>query len=75
MIAGRMHGGALINTSRAYVSFFAAPVIRSGKTRWRVGTSGHLLTAELVEDLFLSVFDNDAAAARRLAPLIASSLG
>jgi len=43
--------------------------------QWRVGTSGHLLSADLVDDLFLSVLDDNAEAARRLAPLAAYSLG
>lgn len=74
-MAGAVHGGALISTSRPYVSFFLAPVTRRGQLHWRVGTSGRLLTADLVADLFLSVLEDDAAATQHLAPLLAYSLG
>jgi hypothetical protein len=75
VVEGRVRGGALISTSRPYLSLFVAPVTRRDRIDWRVGTSGHLLTAGLVDDLFLSVLDDDADATRRLAPFITYSLG
>jgi hypothetical protein len=75
LVEGRVRGGALITTSRPYLSFFTAPMLKRGKMAWRVGTSGQMLTAEFVEDLFLCVLENNAEATRRLAPLITNSLG
>jgi hypothetical protein len=75
VIEGRVRGGAFISTSRPYLSLFVAPVARCGQVHWRVGTSGHVLTAGIVEDLFLSVLDDEAEATRRLAHLVAYSLG
>ena len=75
IIGGRMRGGAFITTSRPYVSLFVAPVGDHGRLNWRVGTSGEMLTAGIVEDLFLSVFDEQEDATRRLTPLLTYSLG
>jgi hypothetical protein len=75
VIEGRVRGGAFLNTSRPYLSLFFTPVTKRGQVRWRAGTAGHVLSSDLVEDLFLSVLDDEADATRRLAPLVANSLG
>jgi hypothetical protein len=75
VVDGRVRGGALITTSRPYLSLFAAPVAKRGQIHWRVGTSGQSLTVDLVEDLFLSVLENNAEATRRLTPFVTNSLG
>jgi hypothetical protein len=71
----RIHGGAFITTSRPYVSLFVAPVGKRGRPHWRIGTTGKELTAGIVDDLFLSVFDDQEDATERLAPLMTYSLG
>jgi hypothetical protein len=75
VVDGRVRGGALITTSRPYLSLFAAPVAKRGQVHWRVGNSGQSLAVDLVEDLFLSVLENNAEATRRLAPFVTNSLG
>jgi hypothetical protein len=65
---GELFGGAYITPGGARSSIYVVPVIDAEPVRWDVQVSGCELTGEIVADLFLATFGEDASAARRLAP-------
>jgi hypothetical protein len=72
--AGHINGGAFIGLSRTRLAIYVVPAIHGEQVRWLVAAKGTEFTADLVHDLFLSVFGDDAAATFRLSPLGGSDL-
>jgi hypothetical protein len=66
---GQRYGGATITTSHTRAYIYLEPVKADEQMRWRVGDTAPEFTAEIVHDLFLSVFADDPAATQRLSPL------
>ena len=73
-VGGHCHGGAFIGLGRTRLPIYVVPETHGKQLRWPVATDGTELTAGLVNNLFLSVFGDDAAATFRLAPLAGSDL-
>ncbi|MDB5058331.1 MAG: hypothetical protein JWO59_1803 [Chloroflexi bacterium] len=73
-IVGHEKGGVFIGLGRTRLSIFLVPETHGADTRWLVATDGTEFTADLVHDIFLSVFGDDSAATFRLSPLGGSNL-
>ena len=71
---GHIFGGAYVNSSATTPSIYLRPSIADGVARWTLPLSGTAFTAATVRDLFLSVFESDAAATGRVAPLVGCDL-
>ena len=71
-VKGQVSGGAQITTSETRATIYLIPSIDGGRLRWMLPRTGTEFTARVVDDLLLSVFGNDPAAARRLAPAFSS---
>jgi len=71
---GHLFGGAYINTSRTPPSIYLVPHILDGVGCWTVSATGTPFTAQVVRDLFASVFGDDVAAGGRIAPLVGYDL-
>ena len=71
---GHIFGGAYVNSSATAPSIYLRPSIADGVARWTLPLSGTAFAAATVRDLFLSVFEGDAAATGRVAPLVGCDL-
>lgn len=71
---GHVNGGAFIGLSHTRSPIYVVPETHGEQVRWLVAANGTEFTADLVHDLFLSVFGDDAAATFRLSPLAGSDL-
>lgn len=61
--------GAYIGTSSTRATMYLVPMETRSRVVWRVATSGRTFDADVVHDLFLSIFADDPAATSRLSPL------
>jgi hypothetical protein len=68
VLEGRVSGGAAINTSESRAAIHLVPSIQSDRLRWLVVGPGTEFTAQVADDLLLSVFSDDPAATSRLLP-------
>lgn len=59
-------GGAHVTTSETRARIDLVPTAEGGRLRWLIPAAGRELTAGVVDDLILSVFADDAEAARHL---------
>jgi len=65
--------GAFVGTSTTRATMYLVPVTNGGRVGWQVAASGRPFDADVVHDLFLSVFADDPGATSRLSPLSGSS--
>ncbi|HZS92843.1 MAG TPA: hypothetical protein VFE42_35815 [Chloroflexota bacterium] len=68
VLEGRVSGGATINTSESRAAIHLVPSVQSDRLRWIVVGPGTEFTAQVADDLLLSVFSDDPAASSRLLP-------
>jgi hypothetical protein len=61
--------GAYIGTSSTRATMYVVPMEKRGRVAWQVAASGQQFDADVVHDLFLSIFADDPAATSRLSPL------
>src|SRR5690348_8593421 len=62
VLDGRVSGGAAINTSESRAAIHLVPPILGDRLRWLVVGAGTEFTAQVANDLLLSVFSDDPAA-------------
>jgi hypothetical protein len=68
---GQIAGGAILTTSQLRAAICVSPVLEAGDVRWVVPATGMPFTADMVNDLFLSVFSHDPVATGSFTPLSA----
>jgi hypothetical protein len=64
-VHGHAQGGAHVTTSQTRARIDLVPTAAGDRLRWLVPTAEREFTAQVVDDLLLSVFSGPAAAARR----------
>jgi hypothetical protein len=64
-----LFAGAYIKSGGAQKALYLMCDVDAMSVNWIVQSSGEELMAEVVDDLFLAAFSDDAGAAKRLAPL------
>ncbi len=74
-VKGQVSGGAQITTSETRAMIYLTPSIAGGRVRWLLPRTGAEFSAQVVDDLLLSVFGNDPAATQRLAPAFSVDAG
>jgi hypothetical protein len=74
LVDGDIFGGAYIRPGCASSAIYVIPSIDVEPPRWRVQAAGTELTAADIDDLFKETFNDDAEAAKRLAPLYGCDL-
>ncbi len=68
VLEGRVSGGATITTSESRATIQLVPSVLGDRLRWVVVGPGTEFTAQVADDLLLSVFSDDPAATSRLLP-------
>jgi hypothetical protein len=68
VLEGRVSGGASIDTSESGASIYLTPSIQGDRLRWLIVGANTEFTAQVADDLLLSVFSDDPAATNRLMP-------
>jgi hypothetical protein len=71
---GSGSAGACIGTSETRQSLYLLPVNDDAQVAWTLAATGAPFTADLVHDLFLSVFADDPEATTRISPLSGTDL-
>jgi hypothetical protein len=64
-----LFGGVYVTHTGVRAAIYLVPALELEPIHWSVQRTGHPFTARDADDLFLAVFDEDAEASKRLAPL------